>query len=201
MHHDDYKSQWEFERKGKGNLVQGKIPPNIEGSIKSLQNAVKDITATLDISLKLMSKSGEIDVNLVPQAPQQGQTIPDNELYKYSPLNHNPANGKYGWYVYNVIEHNLQLTDKNDYLLELIDLHKTDSDNDQEQDYELSHYGVTENKIIVWAIYKGGQTVDYFGQYLGAQADWDIPGVQLKTNLYFRWTVQRPITNINMEWI
>lgn len=198
MHrHDDYKVQREFERKNRdiSNLEERLI--KLEGS--SGTTKPKDKEFKID---PLKYKTGIVKINQLPLIPQQGQAIADEEKYKYNHYTYTPENGKYGWYVYKEINHGFNLKSKDDFIINLVDLHLID-DNDVEdvitdmnedgsinqEDYDLWYVqkyakhrpqvfypeieGLDTNRIILRGIYKPDVQDHYFTrQVYNPQIDW-----------------------------
>jgi hypothetical protein len=81
-------------------------------------NKQVNINALVDLGIK----SGIIYINKLPSTIEE--TPRNIDLWKRTGRNYTPANGKYGWYVYNYIDHEWALTNHNDYLINLVDLHK-----------------------------------------------------------------------------
>ena len=201
FYHPDHVIQREFERKGKD--LQ-----SLENKITSISNRldarpISPVAPTTIIQLAPTSATGIIDINITTKDPA---TRPPGDSayndYLYYPWEYRPENGYYGWYVYNLIHHNLQLNTENEYLIELIDLHKTNLDDDADAENYVCHYGLNANTIIVWHVYKPSIGLYYQGVMPVQYYEWeDQPNGILKTNLRFRWVVQKPIKQINGDWI
>lgn len=65
-------------------------------------------------------KSGIIEIN---QLPLNADIYDSWDAWKTEGLSITPANGYYGWYVYNIIDHGWILQNLNDWLITLVDLH------------------------------------------------------------------------------
>lgn len=191
--HDNYKLQKELERRGGGNLV-----------------AKKDTASTAfvvpgrDYSPKKTYKkwlTGDILINRLYLDPATGTDVPTSELFKYDleGYYYTPDNGYYGWAVWNTINHGFQLSNKNDFLLELIDLHEhninVDIEREVSADYrkqvaDLEVEGLDQDRIILRGIYKRKYDYMYAGTYIEPTVEYvDAAHTIIKTNLVFRYTL------------
>lgn len=153
----------------------------------------------VNISAKVRFKgvTGTVYVNQLPV--EEPAVWSSEDEYKYFPKNYDPDHGKYGWYVYQTIQHNLGLSDKNSYIMELIDLHQIDNRDDlapigyagrfETQQGLLEHEGLDRNKLIIRAVIKPDLHY-YFGTMLPQSLEYiDEPNGIVRTNLVFRYTI------------
>jgi len=92
---------------------------------KELLEGLKDGTdkqVEIRGSVDLGIKSGIIYINRLPSTIEQ--TPRQIDLWRRTGRNYTPLFGKYGWYVYNYIDHGWDLSDPNDYIINIVDLHK-----------------------------------------------------------------------------
>ena len=170
---------------------------------QSLQNTELDKPQKVNVSARIKERfygiTGTVYINqLVVTEPS---TYPDSDTYKYYPKNYDPTHGKYGWYVYQTIPHNLRLTHKDSYVMELIDLHDYD-DRDGEMDvfyasrFEtqqgiFEHEGLDADTIIIRAVFKPDLHY-YYGTMLPQSLEYiDEPNGVVRTNLVFRYTIMK----------
>jgi hypothetical protein len=67
-------------------------------------------------------KSGILPLNKLPSSI--ADTPLQIDFWKREGLNYNPSTGRYGWYVYNYIDHGWLLNNVNDFILNIVDLHE-----------------------------------------------------------------------------
>lgn len=79
-------------------------------------------------------ESGFVYLNRLPLNPM---SRPNGELatndYKYDNYTYTPDNGYYGWYVYGIIRYKFKLPEPRAYLLNLIDIHEIQIENNFEE--------------------------------------------------------------------
>lgn len=199
--HEDYKVQREFERLSRQIANISKETP----AVQPVAPTVTTVTVPKQIPFNLRILSGIVYVNQLPLNPaNRPMNSPSSLDYKYENYGYNPSNGFYGWYCYQVINHNLNINPSTDYLLELIDLHETDTrdGNDSGAEAILSFsnthpkQGLLEcepldnNNLIIRGVYK-----PYLYQYKGGSLPeqhlvWlDESNRIIRTNMIFRYTI------------
>ena len=156
--------------------------------------------------------TGYIAINRLPKDPQFRTDFSVAKDYIYEGYNYTPSNGKYGWCVYNLINHNLNLDNKNSYILNLVDIHDiddtglTDQNEDnviteldkqiwhalhfEKQRFEPMPEGLDTNNIIIRGIYKP-DLAEYRG---GALPEQDLYFIDegnriVRTNIIYRYTL------------
>lgn len=77
-----------------------------------------NINAFVDLGIR----SGIIYINRLPSTIED--TPRQIDLWRRVGRNYTPLTGKYGWYVYNYIDHGWDLEDPNDFIINIVDLHK-----------------------------------------------------------------------------
>lgn len=183
---------------------------DLEGTLRSDSSKY---FAQIDVKAKANwgIQTGYVLINHLPLNPA-GRTDFNTAIdYKYDGYSYNPDNNKYGWAIYGLIEHNLNLIDKNSFILNLVDIHDIDNRNlaDQDGDGEVNdidkqiwhalHFerqyfepmidGLDINNIIVRGIYKP-DLQEYFGTQL-KQSVYYYDEVEriIRTNIIYRYTL------------
>lgn len=191
--HDNYKLQKELERRGQGNLVQKKASSDTAFVIPGRDYSPK----------KIYKKwlTGDILIDRLYLNPATAINVPASEMFKYDMRGHEykPENGYYGWAVWKTINHNFGLENKNDFLLELIDLHEHNINLEIEReisaDYRkqvanLEVEGLDADRIILRGIFKRKYDYMYTGTYIEPTVEYvDAAHTIIKTNLIFRYTL------------
>jgi len=173
------------------------------GEYSQLTNVLFDVIPTDDdnkVNVRAYSISdnstnilrGEIAINKRPLDPNVYNMYPGSE-YLFFNFNIRPENGYYGWYVYNEINHNKNLKDKHNYVIELYDKVKIDTGIDNNYDSNLyqyqrfipQHFPWGRNKIIVCGIIK---------PYIVYGGTTNIPWIDeitntVKTNIVFEYKI------------
>lgn len=145
---------------------------------------------------------GDVLVNRLPLDPA-ARPSPDSVLndYLYEMYDYTPDNGYYGWYCYGVINHNLGLANKNDYILNIVDKQIIDDRdlNDLESEAYKARFakmitepygeGIDGDRLILRAIFK--PDLAYYAGSMGTQyLDYvDEDARILRTNIIFRYTM------------
>lgn len=195
------------------NFIDDVIKFDLSRLNNSNQNEVSLSPATeVDIKATLEVLTGDITINQLPLDPATMPSgTPTSELYKYENYTYCPPN-KYGWYVYKVLNHQFNLLNKNDYILQLIDLHLVDyTDFETDEDgsgvvdeldqiiYESIHFnnnpqrsiceheGLDGNSIIIRAVCKPDLHDYYGGMYSQNIELIDEDNRIARTNLNFRY--------------
>ena len=155
------------------------------------------VNITAHVKERFRGITGTVYVNQLVVA--EPISYPDEDTYKYYPKTYDPAHGKYGWYVYQTIQHNLGLSNKDSYIMELIDLHDYDDTDGlmpafyaarfETQQGIFEHEGLSTNKLIIRAIFKPDLHY-YYGTMLPQSLEYlDAVNGIVRTNLIFRYTI------------
>lgn len=153
-------------------------------------------TAAKSDNRKILSQG----IVLVNQLPLDPTTMPPNspssEFYRYANYTYDPSHGKYGWYCYGIINHNLQLSDDERYIIEFLDLDEID---DQGTTVALNfsskrcypqYEPLNRNRIIVHGIYKPGIVRQYNGSPFTQELAWlNEDKRKILTNMIYHYTI------------
>ncbi|HPD32715.1 MAG TPA: hypothetical protein P5545_00165 [Bacteroidota bacterium] len=154
-----------------------------------------EISATVKIP-DIKYETGTVYINQLPLNPQ-GQIINDSNRYLYDYYAYTPANGYYGWYIYKLIEHNWGLKDKNNFIIQLVDLMEIDVSDGADvsptilphQDFIPRVEGLDNNRIIIHGIYKPDLKY-YRGYSYTQQLYWINEELrQVRTNIVFKYNL------------
>ena len=121
-------------------------------------------------------------------------------MYKYSNYDVNPNNGYYGWYVYGIINHGLNLSDDKHFIVEFIDLDNIDTSNLDNNLIVLrfarkraypQFESIDSNTMIVHGMYKP----DIISRYIGGKVNQSIiylddAKTMVRTNLIYYYTIK-----------
>lgn len=188
--HEDEKVQREFER----------IYDLFGNAKKETQSVSKKVSTTQQttapVNGALKVHKGFISLNRLPRDPA---TMPPNtpvgELYKYRFFEETVPNGRYGWYVYNVIEHGLKLADPKKFIIHFYDADEFVGNPDHsvrfaEKVAEPHYEPLDQNRIYVWGILKP----DIMTEYKGHTFVQELPIIDyargiVSTNLNFHYAI------------
>lgn len=126
--------------------------PGGGGGEGDITQNITNITNNYTTGTTLLMLSGEVWINKRPKVPPD--EYPDGDAYKYANREYDPDHGKFGYYVYAVIEHNWDLPDRNNYVLELVDQREQFRDADYLQEFLPESEGLDTNRVILHGIYK-----------------------------------------------
>lgn len=133
--HDDSKVQREFERVGR----QIASIQNTTNNTTNVATATPARTATPDRVIRTVPdfQHGYISIDRLPDIQ-----VPYNDIDTWKRENsaYTPEFGKYGWYVYNFIDHGWFLNDPNDFLLQLTDMHTIEMTDEEKADIPTYNY-------------------------------------------------------------
>ena len=156
---------------------------------------------------------GSVKINNLYRTPLPGEVIPDDMLFAYSVngRNHIPANGQYGWAVWNIITHNLNLYDKDDFIINLTDVQLVDDPLENpgglpvlppltrpqseeprvaEQIYNVAARGLDANRILITGVYKPDIDYKYVGTNHIPVLDYQDEAQRIiRTNLIYRYII------------
>ena len=168
----------------------------------------------IDIKAKSNWKllTGYIYINQLPIDPQFRTDFSVEKDYLYEGYDYTPLKGKYGWSIYKVLNHNFNLINKNNYILNLVDIHDIDNTGltDQNEDniindldkqiwhalhfekqrFEPMPEGLDTNNIIIRGVYKP-DLAEYKGGVLPEQDIYYIDEGKriVRTNIIYRYTL------------
>jgi len=150
-------------------------------------------------------KKGLITINKLPDNSVGYEEI---DAWKRAGLFFTPEYGKYGWYVYNYIDHGWLLDDPNDYMLTLVDTHQFDDegilipDAQYKQQFIPEHEGMRiqyrdadnvlreKDIIIIRGIFKPFSDVFMGTGIQYDQVETNEPERLINTNLVFHYTLE-----------
>lgn len=140
--------------------------------------------------------TGYTSLNILAKDPAtMPANYPSSKLYLYANYDIRPENGNYGWYVYNIIEHGMHLTEPTDFIIEFYDADELKGNIAAATSFPFKrafpHYEpMDRDRILVSGILKPGILVEYKGHDFTQQLDYvdESRGI-VTTNLNFYYTM------------
>lgn len=142
--HDDHKTQREFERKNQRAQDLAKRIGSLESAMTARESAAEPTPEGLEPEGR-KSVHGLVFVNQLPLHPGNN---PDAQPYETAHWGYTPDNGYIGWMAHKIVRHNLQLPDKERFLINYTDMRIIDTTDLQSPDvWKNLHFAYSENHI------------------------------------------------------